>query len=212
MPRSPQHASAFATLRRFRRPRAPMARCDLCSAALAANHQHLMKPTNGQLLCACDACAILFSTQGEATYRRMPQRSRYLPAFRLTDAQWESLMLPIGMAFFFYSTPAEKVMVIYPSPAGPIESLLDREPWDEMVQQNPVLLEMEPDVEALLVNRVGSGHEYYLVPLDACYKLVGLIRAYWRGLSGGTEVWKAIGQFFAELQQRSSSIREEPRA
>jgi hypothetical protein len=211
MPQSPRHASAFATLRRFMRPPAPMPRCDLCSAALAANHQHLLRPAGRQLLCACDACAILFSNQGETTYRRVPRRSRYLSDFCLSDAQWESLRIPIGMAFF-YCTSAGKVMVIYPSPAGPIESLLDRESWDEMVRRNPVLREMEPDVEALLVNRVGSDRAYYLVPLDACYKLVGLIRAYWRGLSGGTEVWKEIGQFFADVQQRSSVISEESRA
>jgi hypothetical protein len=212
VPQSPRRDSAFATLRRFMRPPVPMARCDLCRATLAANHQHLLRPAGRQLLCACDACAILFSNQGEATYRRVPRRSRYLPDFHLSDAQWESLMIPIGMAFFFYSTSAGKVVVIYPSPAGPIESLLDRVSWDEMVQHNPVLREMEPDVEALLVNRVESDRTYYLVPLDACYKLVGLIRAHWRGLSGGTEVWKEIGQFFADVQQRSSVVSEASRA
>ena len=34
--------------------------------------------------------------------------------------------------------------------------------------------------------------QYYIVPIDECYRLVGLIRMHWRGLSGGTEVWKEI--------------------
>ena len=58
------------------------------------------------------------------------------------------------------------------------------------------------------MNRVGhargsSPAEYYLVPIDECYKLVGLIRSHWRGLSGGTEVWREIGAFFAALKKRA---------
>jgi hypothetical protein len=39
------------------------------------------------------------------------------------------------------------------------------------------------------------------VPIDECYKLVGLIRLHWRGLSGGMEVWEKVGQFFAALKE-----------
>jgi hypothetical protein len=95
------------------------------------------------------------------------------------------------------------VVAFYPGPAGATESLLDLGGWHELARENPILADMEPDVEALLVNRVGSAREYYLAPIDACYKLVGLIRSSWRGLSGGAEAWEAIGQFFAELRERS---------
>jgi hypothetical protein len=209
-PRPPE--GAFATLRRFIRPRALVERCDLCSIELAAKHQHLMAPSSQQLLCACDACAILFSYRSEAPYRRVPQRIGRLSAFHLTDAQWESLMIPIGMAFFFHSTPAGKIVAIYPSPAGPTESLLDLASWEEIEQYNPMLRQMEPDVEALLVNRVEHARDYYLTPIDVCYKLVGLVRTYWQGLSGGREVWTEIGNFFDDLRQQSRSIGEEPRA
>lgn len=212
--------SSFATLRSFIRPRAPVEQCELCSAELVANHQHLIEPANRKLVCACDACSILFSNQGDGKYRRVPRRIRFLPDFRLTDAQWDSLLIPINMAFFFHSVPAGKVVALYPSPAGPTESLLDLESWAELAQENPILQGMEPDVEALLVNRVarlGSTRgqavaEYYLVPIDECYKLTGLIRAHWHGLSGGTEVWEEIGRFFASLQERATTIREAARA
>ncbi len=59
---------------------------------------------------------------------------------------------------------------------------------------------MRPDVEALLVNRVGSTRQYFLVPIDECYRLVGLIRLHWRGLSGGALVWGEIAEFFDELR------------
>lgn len=114
-------------------------------------------------------------------------------------------MVPIDMAFFFYSTPLGKLVALYPSPAGPTESLLSLESWQEVVGANPILRSMEPDVEALLVNRVRGAREYYVAPIDECYKLVGLIRANWRGLSGGAEAWKAINDFFTELKTRSKS-------
>ena len=205
--RNPQ--SAFRNLnalRRFVRQRAVVERCEMCSAELAAeDHQHLVDPLSRQLVCACDACAILFSGQAEMKYRRVPRRIRYLADFHITDAEWDSLMLPINLAFFFKSTPDGKQVALYPSPAGPTESLLTLDAWDEIVQDNAILKEMEPDVEALLVNRVGSTREYYLVPIDECYKLVGLIRAHWRGLSGGAEVWKEIERFFDGLKERAVS-------
>lgn len=200
---SPQ--SAMRLLRRFVRPRATVERCELCSAELPPDHQHLVETQKRQLICACQACSILFSGQVETKYRRVPRRIRYLSAFKLTDAQWDSLMIPIGMAFFFHGTAAGKTLALYPSPAGATESMLDLESWDEIVQENPVLKEMESDTEALLVNRVKGEREYYLVPIDECYKLVGLIRAYWHGLSGGTEVWDEIGKFFAELKKKSGA-------
>ena len=48
--------------------------------------------------------------------------------------------------------------------------------------------------------------EYYLLPMDECYKLVGLIRTHWKGLSGGTEVWQQIGEFFKNLKMRSEEL------
>ena len=94
------------------------------------------------------------------------------------------------------------MLALYPSAAGPTESLLTLDSWEQIVAANPVLNEMEADVEALLVNRVGPIRDYFIAPIDECYKLVGLIRMHWRGLSGGTEVWREINKFFEELKEK----------
>jgi hypothetical protein len=201
-------ASAFATLRQFARKRNEnVETCEMCSRELASEHAHLLETANRKLICACEACAILFSGNQNLKFKRVPRDVRFLSDFRLTDAQWDSLMMPIEMAFLYYSTPHGKIVAYYPSPAGPTESLLSLDTWNDVIQENVILNELRTDVEALLVNRVGAGRgvnpEYYMVPIDECYKLVGLIRMHWRGLSGGTEVWREVGQFFAELKAKA---------
>ena len=199
------YESAFGTLRQFaRRPR-NVEHCELCSVALRSEHPHLLEPIGRKLLCACDACALLFSGRAGAKFKRVPRYVRVLTNFRMTDAQWDSLMIPINMAFFFRSSPEGRMVAMYPSPAGATESLLSLETWTEIVQDNPELDAMEADVEALLANRIGhargfSAPENYLLPIDECYKLVGLIRMHWKGFSGGTEVWQEIARFFEELK------------
>ncbi|MGH9397849.1 MAG: DUF5947 family protein [Terriglobia bacterium] len=210
---SPPQNHAFAALRSFARRQVPVERCGMCSIQLAADHPHLIEPASHKLVCACDACAILFGSQCGTKYKRVPRRVRFLPDFRMTDAQWDGLLIPINMAFFFYNSPERKIAVFYPSPAGATESLLSLEAWNDIVQENPVLSGMEPDVEALLVNRLGrvrgySAAEHYLLPIDECYKLVGLIRSNWKGFSGGTEVWREIGRFFGGLKERTRSGNE----
>jgi hypothetical protein len=205
----PQQESAFAALRQFARKRAAAERCEMCGHELPGDHEHLVEPVHRKLVCACDACAILFEAQSGTKYKRVPRRVLFLRDFQLTDSQWDGLMVPIEMAFFFKSTPQERVIALYPSPAGPTESLLSLDTWTDIEERNPVLKDMESDTTALLVNRVGhvrgaAPAEYYLVPIDECYKLVGLIRTHWRGLSGGTEVWREIGSFFAALKKRAN--------
>jgi len=207
---------AFAALRQFARKRPAVESCELCSSELAAEHQHLIDPAARKITCACDACAILFSGQHAARYKRVPRNARMIPNFKMTDAQWDSLMVPIEMAFFLRNGGDGKVAAFYPGPAGAIESLLSLEAWVEIEGDNPGVGNMEADVEALLVNRVGAARgvaaQYYIVPIDECYRLVGLIRLNWHGLSGGTEVWREVTKFFASLKEKSPTTSEEAHA
>lgn len=207
-------SQAFETLRHLaRKPKQRVDQCELCNVALCSDHPHLIEETRRKLLCACDACAILFSGRAGTKYKRVPRHVRLLANFQMTDAEWDGLLIPINLAFFFQSSFDSRVSALYPSPAGATESLLPLEAWSTIVQANPALSQLEPDVEALLVNRVGHARgagaaEYYIVPIDACYRLVGLIRLHWRGLSGGTEVWQEIGRFFSELRSKVEVTEE----
>jgi hypothetical protein len=164
-----------------------------------------------ELLCACRACTILFdrSAAGGGHYRLVPDRIRRVVDFELDELQWQAFGIPVDMAFFFRSTPLERVAAFYPSPVGATESLLSLGAWSDLEERNPVLGTMEPDVEALLVNRARGAREHLLAPVDACYGLVGLIRTRWKGLGGGDEVWTAIGAFFDDLRRRAEATTRE---
>jgi Family of unknown function (DUF5947) len=193
----------LASLRRYARPTVAQEHCGLCDLPIAEEHPHLVEVASRKMVCACNACAILFGNQEGAKFRRVPDRVRFLPDFQLSDVAWAGLMLPIDLAFFVRSTSAVRVLALYPSPGGATEALVSEEAWKTLEEENPVLRGMQPDVEALLVNRIGETRECYLVGIDECYRLVGLIRKGWRGLSGGDEVWSDIGGFFAGLKGRS---------
>jgi len=215
--RDDRSAAPFDVLRQFarrRETRPPAEHCELCSAEIPTKHRHLLQISNRELICVCHPCSILFGdpVAGAGKYRLVPSRYLLLPDFQMTDEQWDSLMIPVNMVYVFQSTITNRVMAFYPSPAGAMESMLSLEGWDELVSSNPVLNELEPDVEALLINRVqnkggeGNYREHYIVPIDTCYELVGLIRLKWKGLSGGEEVWKAIAEFFADLRKRALPV------
>ncbi len=203
--------SSLAALRRFAEgsvtPAAPPETagefCELCNLQLAPEHRHLLETATRKIVCACDACTMTFVPVVEGRYKVIPRDPRALPGFQMSDAEWEALALPIGLAFFFFHTPGEKMVALYPSPAGATESLLPLTAWEALVRQNAGLATLEADVEALLINRVDGRREHWLVPIDKCFELVGTIRIHWRGLSGGEEVWRKIDDFFTALRERA---------
>jgi uncharacterized protein DUF5947 len=185
--------------------------CELCGDPIPSDHRHMLDLRNRELLCACRACKILFDSgaAGGGHYRLVPDRRLHLRGFEMDDATWAELRIPVDMAFFFHHTEAGRVVAYYPSPAGPTESLLELNSWEELQRANPVLGELERDVEALLVNRSRGARQYFLVPIEDCYALVGLIRTRWRGLTGGREVWEEIESFFEGLAGRSKEVANE---
>ena len=173
--------------------------CDLCQRGIPEDHRHMLDLYERQIVCVCETCWGLRS--GEANMRPVGTRTLWLDGFDLPEHVWAGFRIPIGLAFFLHSTMTDCVVAMYPSPAGATESELHFEAWRELTVRNPVLEQLEPDAEALVVNRMSDPPCYAIAPIDRCYELVGLIKANWRGISGGPAVPEAIDGFFARLRR-----------
>jgi hypothetical protein len=205
----------FARLKRFVEQAKPRSRerCEFCGVEIAEPHSHAVNTETRSLLCVCRPCYLLFTRDGAAKgrFKAIPERYLYAPSLVLTEAQWNRLQIPVGIAFFFFNSSLGRMVVFYPSPVGATESLLSLETWDELAGTNPLLITLAADVEALLVRNVQrrGAFECYIVPIDACYELVGRIRRRWKGFDGGEDAWQEIDSFFAEVRGRSTEVNAE---
>ncbi len=183
--------------------------CELCSEPIPSEHRHLVDLRSRTLLCACRGCSLLFEAAGAGGdhFRSVPERYVACTDFELSPAQWDSLQIPVSVAFFFLNSALGRIAAFYPGPAGATESELPLDAWNEVVRANPQLETMQPDVEAFLVRvRAGPGRDRAqcsIVPIDACYELVGHLRMLWRGFDGGTEANRKLDEFFAGIEERS---------
>jgi hypothetical protein len=184
----------------------------MCSAPVADEHQHVVDVNSRSLMCTCRPCYLLFTDQqADLRYRAVPDRYLRFPGFRLAQSDWEDLQIPVGLAFLFLNSVQERVVAFYPSPAGATESELSMAAWDRVLEANPGLSSVLPDVEALLVHQdghpsEGTGFTCHVVPIDACYELVGRMRSTWRGFDGGQEAHEALAEFFAMVDARSRAV------
>ncbi|MEU9026843.1 DUF5947 family protein [Streptomyces sp. NPDC048383] len=194
-------------LRRFAGPRTPRPEtCELCGVVVPEDaHRHLVETERRALVCACTGCALLFDRPGAVTgrFRAVPDRYLTDPGHRLDDNAWELLQIPVGVAFFFRNAALDRLVALYPSPAGATESELDPQTWQSVLGSSRLAALLEPDVEALLLRRVEGRTECHLVPIDICYELVGRMRLLWQGFDGGAEARAALDAFFAQVVRRA---------
>jgi hypothetical protein len=176
-------------------------RCDLCGITIPDDHRHLLALVERRIVCSCEACWAMRA--GEGDYRPTGNRTLWLPDLDVPDDLWASFQIPIGLAFFMHSTVTSCVVAMYPSPAGATESELHFETWRRMVGLNPVLEQLEPDIEGLIVNRLTDPPVYAIAPIDRCYALTGAIKLTWEGISGGTGVGEAVSRFFDDLRREA---------
>lgn len=199
-------APALQVLARIRNSRpepSPYERCEMCGAAIADKHGHVVNVGSRSLLCTCRPCYLLFTADdAELTHRAVPDRHLAFPD--VPAPVWEELALPVGTAFLFVNSALGRVVAFYPGPAGATESELPLEAWERVVEAAPGLGVLKPDVEALLVRAQDQTVEAYLVPIDVCYELVGSLRTLWRGFDGGQEVRDHLQRFFDQVRARSS--------
>ena len=143
-------------------------------------------------MCTCETCRAIYG--GDGPYRPTGSRTVWLGGLELGDELWASFRIPIGLAFFFRSSTAGGVVAFYPSPAGTTECELELGTWNELVAANPILAGLETDAEALIVNRLDEARQYAIVPIDDCYRLVGLVKVRWEGISGGVHMGRCRGR------------------
>ena len=144
---------------------------------IGPDHRHVLELATRDVKCACRPCGLLFERA---------DRMKLIPAdVRRVEAV--DLGVPVEMAFVVRVDGTPKAF--YPSPVGPTESLLGVE----------LPLELADDVEALLVR----GEDAWVVGVDVCFALVGLVRTHWRGLTGGADVRRELDAFFADLDRRA---------
>jgi hypothetical protein len=202
-----------ARLRRFLEP--PVAarlgeRCEMCGEPVPEQHSHVVNIQTRALMCTCRPCRLLFTNPGAAggRYRAVPDRYAAASELHITSALWDELQIPVGIAFFFHNSALGRMAAFYPSPAGATESLLPLGAWSDLARANPIVESLAPDVEALLARRHRDGVvECYVVPIDACYELVGRMRRVWKGFDGGQQAAEEIDSFFGSVRERSGVAR-----
>src|SRR5436309_2106503 len=182
----------------------PGDRCEMCAVEIGEWHGHVVDVEHRGLMCTCRPCALLFTQEGAAggRYKTVPERYRYAANVPLAAATWDSMEIPVVTAFFFNNSVLERTVAFYPSPAGATESLLSLEAWNDLLAALPEFADLLPDVEALLVCKGDSGFEFFAVPIDACYQLVGLVRMHWQGFDGGEQAWAEVRKCGGGLRGR----------
>ncbi|MFI9550645.1 DUF5947 family protein [Nonomuraea endophytica] len=179
----------------------PDEKCEMCATPVGQRHGHVVDLENRSILCACRACFLLFTRPeaGGGRFRAVPERVLYDPARPLTPPEWQRLGIPVSSVFFLRS--ATGLSAFYPSPAGATECLLDLDVWAELAAAHPLLGAAAEDVEAIVIRDGGdAGVECFLVPVDACYQLVGTVRIHWKGFDGGQEAHERIEEFYSGLR------------
>jgi hypothetical protein len=210
-------STAYDVLARIRAARAAPQpegeRCEMCSEAIADEHQHVVNVEGRQLLCVCRGCYLLFTdTEADLRYRAVPDRYLTFGDFALASRHWDALQIPVGLAFFFKNSSLGRTVAFYPGPAGATESELDLAAWNEIRAADPRFDMLADDTEAVLVRVPPNGSQdaaapqAYLLPIDACYEFVGRLRMLWHGFDGGQQVRDFIDDFFGLLDERGDVV------
>ncbi|MFC0081867.1 DUF5947 family protein [Aciditerrimonas ferrireducens] len=198
--------AGFAALRRLRaRGGADGERCELCGEALEAAHGHLLEVPERQVRCCCRACQLLFEHPGAAAGRLRAIPGEVVPlAEPVAGDWWARLGLPVGVVFVVVDD-AGQPSAAFPGAAGAAWAELEGASWRALGDAHPEAQRLLPEVQALFVSHPGRGWppsgpgEGWVVPIDACYELVGALRQSWRGFDGGPAAQAVVARFCERL-------------
>ena len=125
--------------------------------------------------------------------RALPGRARPLRRRRRTSrcrrATWDAFQIPVERGLLLPqlvartgSRPSTRARPAPPSRCSPLDA------WDDLVAANPILGDAgRPTSRRCSSGSATTGTTAFLVPIDACYELVGQMRRLWRGFDGGRE-------------------------
>ena len=137
---------------------------------------------------AAAACSSRPKARAAATSRPCPTATSRSPTSSSRPRSGTALQIPVSVAFFFVNSTLDRVAAFYPEPAGATESLLPLDTWDEHRQPpTPSSRRCSPTSRRSSFAPTGrrARCECFLVPIDACYELVGQLRRLWQGFDGG---------------------------
>jgi hypothetical protein len=186
----------------------PVEECELCAQTITVEHEHLLEPEARRVFCACGACAQLVveeprEERKSARYLRVERRALRLPELDFDDVIWAELTIPVGLAFFTTRSRTGEVVATFPGRAGLIESFVPLKAYSELERRFPVLKDIAPETEALLVRRTLRHQDYFRVSIDHCYELADLLRGTDAPLS--SPELAAVQAFFIGLDDKAEA-------
>jgi Fe-S cluster biogenesis protein NfuA len=181
--------------------------CELCGAAVAPTHRHVVDLSSRAVRCACQSCAILFRDSAGGRFRSIPDRVLHDQS-HVDAAVWSALGVPVYLSYLWFDSTLDRWVAHVPSPAGVVEVELKDGAWAMLERDVPLLQALAHDVEALLVygRRGAPSLDCLLVPIDACFELAGSVRKAWKGIDGGDGVRSLVEAQFASLRARSRPL------
>ena len=183
------------------------ARATCAPSRSATTHSHVANIADRRLMCTCRGCYLLFTAAGgrrPADARGARRSTASSTTSRSPRQQWDDLAIPVDLVFLFRQSDAEDA-----DGRAAARRLLPEPGRRDRVRARPRRrgsgsprrtrrsATWPTTSQAALLRRTGPGEfTCLLVPIDACYELVGLVRKHWTGFSGGAEVWQRIDEFF----------------
>ena len=209
----------LATLRRISTTRpqvVPGERCEMCAEPIAEEHQHVVGLESRSLMCTCRG--VLPALHRPGRHPALPGGAGPLLLLPRLHPRRRRVGRPAdpGRAWpsCFRNSVQDRVVAFYPSPAGATESELPLDAWDRIVEANPQLGLLLPDVEALLIHRSDREHGDFSLHAGADRRLLraGRHDAHRRGAAStaAQEARAAMDAFFAMVPSPAAGPATRP--
>ena len=177
----------------------------------ADEHPHVVDLQSRSLMCTCRPCYLLFTDQDGRP--ALPRRARPLPVPPRAPARarrdWDELQIPVGLAFLFRNSVQDRMVAFYPArPAPPSPSCRWR-PGTGSSRPTRRSRPCGPTSRRCWCAAAAAtdGFTCHVVPIDACYELVGRLRTTLARLRRRQEAREALDAFFASVARAQPAAR-----